>query len=219
MSNGWIPTSGSGGYVGLLVGFNVNQTGTASGNYTGIRVNMTETAILGTAHRLLDLQVGSSSKFAIDNTGSATAYGGTALQAAGLVSEVSTLNTTGLTAAISNPTALYTVPPLKGGLYRVTYYAKVTTAASGGSPSSTLGGTAGFTLSYTDPVDSTTPTVTIARSTSGMNLSGNTTTTVDIGSIVVNLKTGTVANYGYDYTSSGTTPMAYLLRIRVEYLG
>jgi hypothetical protein len=62
-------TSGSGTYTGLLVNPTINQSGTASGNYTGLLVNPTETNFLGTDGRLLDVQLGGSSKFLIKDTG------------------------------------------------------------------------------------------------------------------------------------------------------
>lgn len=65
----FVVASGSANFIGLSVTPTINQTSSASGNYTGILVNSTETAVLGSANRLIDLQVGSTSKFAVDNTG------------------------------------------------------------------------------------------------------------------------------------------------------
>jgi hypothetical protein len=45
----WAPTAGNGAYSGLYVNPIINQTGTASGNYAGLQVNVTETAALGAA--------------------------------------------------------------------------------------------------------------------------------------------------------------------------
>lgn len=63
------PTSGNANFIGLGVFPTINQTGTASGSYTALQINSTETAVLGTSNKLFDAQVGSVSKFAIDNTG------------------------------------------------------------------------------------------------------------------------------------------------------
>lgn len=60
--------SGATTLVPLSLAYTINQTGTASGAVTGIRLNATETAVLGT-HRLLDLQVGGVSKFVVTNAG------------------------------------------------------------------------------------------------------------------------------------------------------
>jgi len=68
----FIPTTGSGNFYGTYVNFEVNQTGSATGNYSGLVVNVVETALLGTANLLLDLQsgaTGGTSQFAITNTG------------------------------------------------------------------------------------------------------------------------------------------------------
>jgi hypothetical protein len=46
----------------------VNQTGTATG-YNGILLDVTESSTVGSANTLIDLQVGSSSKFSISNSG------------------------------------------------------------------------------------------------------------------------------------------------------
>lgn len=45
----------------------INQTGTATG-YTALKINVTETAVLGT-NRLIDAQVGGTTKFAVGNDG------------------------------------------------------------------------------------------------------------------------------------------------------
>jgi len=66
------PSAGTAAYYGLDVNFAVNQTGSASGNYTGLLVNIVETALLGTANLLLDLQAGVTggvTQFSITNTG------------------------------------------------------------------------------------------------------------------------------------------------------
>jgi hypothetical protein len=51
----------------------INQSGTAG--YTGILLNVTETAVGTGAKNLMDLQVGGVSKFSVDNAGNMTAAG------------------------------------------------------------------------------------------------------------------------------------------------
>lgn len=66
------PASGATTFCGLQVKPTINQTSTASGNYTGIRLNVVETSLKGTTNLLLDLQAGSTggtSRFNVDNTG------------------------------------------------------------------------------------------------------------------------------------------------------
>ena len=70
----FLPASGSSPFCGLEVKPTINQTSTASGSYTALRVNVVETALLGSSNKLLDLQAGASggtSKFSVDNSGNA----------------------------------------------------------------------------------------------------------------------------------------------------
>ncbi|MFH1797720.1 MAG: hypothetical protein ABH844_00005, partial [Candidatus Omnitrophota bacterium] len=46
-----------------------------SGNYTGLKLNVTETSAPGSADKLMDLQVGGTSKFGVDNSGNVTTTG------------------------------------------------------------------------------------------------------------------------------------------------
>ena len=63
------PASGASPFYALNVAPTINQTGTASGSYTGIRVNVTEMAAPGTANRLMDLQANSVSKMVVHSNG------------------------------------------------------------------------------------------------------------------------------------------------------
>lgn len=130
----------------------------------------------------------------------------------GVPSELVTVDLTAQSAAIGT-TTLYAVPASGVGPYRVSVYAKITTA---GGISSVLGGTNGFQLTWTDPTDSTTPTVAIVDLSSSA-LNANTTTTVYLGSSVIYTKASTNIQYAFDYTSAGTA-MQYKISIRVEAL-
>jgi hypothetical protein len=69
------PTTGSVDYNFLSLKPTINQdqsSGDADGNYTGILLNVTETAVGGSANKLMDLQVGGSSKFKVDSAGNTT---------------------------------------------------------------------------------------------------------------------------------------------------
>jgi hypothetical protein len=119
---------------------------------------------------------------------------------------------TGKSAALT-ATTIYAVPSTGAGLYRVSWRASVTTA---GSVSSSLGGTNGFQVSYTDLNDSvvktsnpTTPTVS----------AGNTTATTISGVAYANCKSSTNLQYLFDYTANAAASMVYDLDIYVEYLG
>ena len=212
------PSSGTTNFVAIAVNPTINQTGSSSGNYTGLLVNAKETSLKGTANLLLDLQAGSSggtSQFSVSNTGKVTKYGAVATVGAGVPSLVATIDLTTQGAAIAAGTALYAVPAAGAGLYRVVCYAKITQAAT---TSSVLGGTNGFQLTWTDPTDSANPTATFGDASS-VSLSGNATTTIYVTSAVVACKASTNLQYGFDYTSVGVTPMQFKISIKVEYLG
>lgn len=69
------PTSGTAEFYGLNAAVVINQTGGASGDYTGLRVAVTETAAGGTNKRLINLLVGGASKFAVASSGLVTVAG------------------------------------------------------------------------------------------------------------------------------------------------
>ena len=53
----------------LSLEYTINNSGAQTGTATGIFLNATETALNGMGHNLLDLQVGGSSKFKVNNSG------------------------------------------------------------------------------------------------------------------------------------------------------
>lgn len=65
--NGTDVTNSSGAFLGLALAPTYNQSGTAAA--TDLYVNRTETAVGSGSQRLIDLQVGGSTKFYVDNTG------------------------------------------------------------------------------------------------------------------------------------------------------
>jgi phosphatidate phosphatase APP1 len=124
--------------------------------------------------------------------------------------------TTPQTAGIS-ATTLYTTPASPAARYRISFRAKITTAAS---TSSVLGGTNGFQIIYTDADDSVTVTTPagVPYGATTTSLAGNSTQTVMDGVIVIKAKASTNIQYSMDYTSVGATPMAYVLDIVLEAL-
>jgi hypothetical protein len=74
-------SSSSGLQYGLAVSPTYTQTSTAG--YTALLVNPTETSVGSGVKKLIDAQVGSSSKFAVDNTGKITVSGTSATISAG----------------------------------------------------------------------------------------------------------------------------------------
>jgi hypothetical protein len=65
------PASGASAFIMHEINPTIDQTSTASGNYTALLVNAVETAVLGAqpGNYLLDLQVGGAHKFSVNNKG------------------------------------------------------------------------------------------------------------------------------------------------------
>jgi len=144
--------------------------------------------------------------------GQINSYNGVATAGAGVASIVAVANLTAQSAAIT-PTTLYAVPASGTGFYRVSWVATVTTAAT---ISSSLGGTAGFQLVYTDADDAVVKT---SNPTTPTISAGNTTATSISGTFNAYCDPSTNLQYSFGYTSSGATAMQYNLHISVEYLG
>ena len=150
------------------------------------------------------------------STGIITKYHTIATVSNGIPTEFATVDLTAQSASIS-ATTLYAVPSTGAGQYRVCFSAKVTTVATS---SSTLGGTNGFQLLFTDKDDSVVVTTIAAfpYNTTTTNLALNTTQAQENGCIFLNAKASTNIQYQMDYTSSGVTPMQYNLHIKLEAL-
>ena len=134
----------------------------------------------------------------------------------GVPAEYATVDEVGQTAAITT-TTLYM--PAATGWYRISVYAKVTTPDGA---SSSLGGSAGLTIGYTDGVDSTVQTLIaqLAKETGATAIvnAGNTTATKLVGQTQVFAKTGVAITYAFDYTSGTPATMAYELHLKLEAL-
>ncbi len=90
---------------------------------------------------------------------------------------------------------------ISGGLYKLTYYARITRAAS---TSSSLT----VTFSFTD--GSVSPTY------SGAAITGNTTTTFQSGTIMIRSDANSPITYSTTYASVGATSMQYRLDVTLE---
>jgi len=90
---------------------------------------------------------------------------------------------------------------ISGGLYRLTYYARITQAASTSSS---------LTVSFGWTDGSVSPTY------SGAAITGNTTTTIQSGSIMVKVDANSPITYSTTYASVGATPMQYKLEVVLE---
>ena len=129
----------------------------------------------------------------------------------GVPAEYATVDLTAQSAAIT-ATTLYAVPAAGVGMYRVSWVATITTAAT---TSCVLGGTAGFQLKYTDGNDSVVKT---SNPTTVTVSAVNATGTSISGTFNAYCKASTNLQYLFDYTSVGATPMQYNLHIKCESL-
>jgi len=109
------------------------------------------------------------------------------------------VNLTAQAAAVSS-TAI-PIQTVYTALYRVSYYARITQAAT---TNSSLTVTVGWTESS------------VALSDSGAAITGNTTTTVQSGSFLLLTDGGSDITYSTAYSSTGATAMQYRLRLVVE---
>jgi hypothetical protein len=152
--------------------------------------------------------------FGTTTTGGVTNYKNVATAGAGIAPIYVASNLTAQSAAIA-ATTIYAVPAAGAGMYRVSWDATVTTAAT---TSSILGGANAFQVKYTDNDDAvvktSAPTTTTANTSAG-----NTTGTQVSGVCCAYCKASTNLQYLFDYTSVGGTAMIYNLHIRVEFLG
>lgn len=211
------PTSGTSNFNGVISNPTINQTGGANGTIRVLAAYPVNTALVGTEYLIA---AGTSSatgptgtltdKFAVDNNGLSKVYGGIATVSQGQPAEYATVDLTAQTAAIT-ATTLYAVPAGGAGMYRISWSATITTAAS---VSSVLGGTNGFQILYTSPTDSVVKTTVTGNS---ITSAANTTATAVGGVEIVYAKLSTNIQYQYDYTSSGTA-MAYELHLKIEAL-
>lgn len=97
----------------------------------------------------------------------------------------------------------FELEPISEGTYRIAWYAEVTTAAV---TSSSLTVTIGFTHNSK------------SLSISGAAMTGNTTTTIQTGSIVVDADQNSPLTYATTYASNGAGQMVYYLRFVIEQL-
>lgn len=202
----------------------INLIGKAGAN-VGILANGTDWNIIDGTFTTGISGVGSATSIAgttvlinastFNSTGLLSRYGGITTVDNGVPSELGHLDITAKAAALA-ATTIYT--PTATGRYRISVYAQVTVAAT---TSCVLGGTTGFTLTYTDGtagnaaqslvLPMATPTGVFA-----INSATNSTANVLIGNAYIYAKTGVAIKIAADYTSVGGTTMKYELRATCE---
>lgn len=173
-------------------------------------MNVTNTAS-NAASVLADFQLGSTTKWKVDETGKVSqagitgSYNGVSTIGNGVPAEYGNVDVT--LQSLATGGTLYAVPSAGSGMYRISWSAKVTRAGT----TSSLGGTNGFQITYTDADDSVS-----ATSQPSVTSTGNTTATQISGVVVVNAKASTNISYTFGYSSTGGTSMQYSLHIKIE---
>ena len=198
--------------ISVPTGAGITTAGTlilTGGNHTAQVIN-------GSGVQLSLLLIGTTQTGQWSNTGFITKYGNIATVDNGVPSELGHLDLTAQSAAIT-ATTIYT--PTATGRFRISVYAKVTTAAS---VSSVLGGASGFTLTYTDGTDSVAQSVVMAMDTAtgtvALTAAGNSTTTLLTGTTYIYAKTGVAIQLAVGYTSTNAVEMVFALRATCEAL-
>lgn len=195
-----------------LYGFEVNPTFDDAG-HASVRHFIQRWRVAGAEKASLD-ENGKFTMASLALTGLLISYQGVATVGGGIPAEIAYVDATAQGAAIA-ATTIYAVPASGAGMYRISWAAKVTRAAT---TSSVLGGTSlGLQVVYTDADDSVVATT--QANLSGATNAGNTTASTAEGVIIVNAKASTNIQYKIGYTSVGGTPMQYNLHVKVEAMG
>ena len=199
-------------YQGLTLD-NLNgqwQLGDFSGNInnTNVAVDDSVTTIILTAAAGTTFVGSGITTNNITINGTCPIYNSINTVANGIPSLVAQANLVTQGAAIA-ATTLYAIPASGAGMYRVSWVASITRAAT---VSSVLGGTNGFQLKFTDPNDSVVKTTAMQVISSAANTTGTTIS----GTFNAYCKGSTNLQYLMDWTSAGATSMQYDLSIRVE---
>ena len=168
------------------------------------------------------LNVGTNQLIA-SSSGIITTYGGVVTAANGVGSILVKYDAATQSAALSVVSLIASTPFV--GQYRISWSAVITTAATTGAGTSTLGGATGFQVTYTD-VDTTAPATTPAagvpaptNTAYSQTNQNNTVGTQVSGVVVVNATLSSAITFSFGYTSDTAAQMVYAIHIKVEYLG
>jgi hypothetical protein len=209
----YLASENYGASSGSDLAFNYTSKGT-TGIVEGFRINSTNNTVAAVIP--YDTAVG----YRISNAatsgnylrGNGTNFVSSTIQSgdlpAGVPIGIANVNLTAQSAAITATNLIASAP--QTGMYRISWSADITTAAT---TSSVLGGTNGFQVGYTSPTDSVAKLTVPGNSVTSAQ---NTTATADGNAIVIYAKTGTAITYQFDYTSTGVTAMVYELHVKLE---
>lgn len=212
------------GTVTNQYGIDIDANTDAATTNVGIRNNMSSRLVGGVSigadtAATGALDVGSANQLIVTTAGLVSKYNNISTVSNGVPAEYATVDLTGQTAAKS-ATTIYT--PAATGMFRVSVYLQITTAAAGVASSSILGGATGVVITYNDGDGNVAQSDTVGlMSTAGTIVTTsatNTTATNLNGTTVIYARTGVAIQYAIGYTSVGTTPMAYAAHLKVEAL-
>lgn len=205
---------------GWATGNHAEATGTlkqqASGNYNGLLLQMIETAVNGANNKFLSLQsgtAGTTEKFAISSGGLLVTYGGNATVKQGSAPILASSIKTAQSAALSGSALVSSTPAV--GLWRISFVATITTAATAAA---VLGGTTGFTTTYTNGNGDTVSKTTALATALGVGATNNTSDSAS-GDLYCYAGAASAITFSYGYTAGTGTPMQYDIAVYAEYLG
>lgn len=187
ISGGWSAASGTNTMLSIAPIFNQSVTA----GYTVLKLDVTETATGSGTKLLLDMQVGASSKFSVDNTGALTVVGTTTLRA-------------------TRPNATTTYDLGSTGLYWNNLYARTLNLNATASIDGTAAGFLTVTGSMGFGTNAPTSTLTFASTGTGITLHNVTDQTTAFEKLQLNW----ASNIGGLILTSGTGAGNRVLRVR-----
>ncbi len=192
-------------YLQNVIGAGLNGTSTLQFSHAGTPgTALVQVPILG---------VGTANSLTVNGSGVCTVYKGLTTTRGGLAPILNSAFSTAQSAAISGANIIASGSGYAVGMWRISFVANITTAAS---VSSALGGTTGFQITFTNANGDTLSKTT--NLTSPTISAGNTTSTSVSGDLYCYAGASTNITYSFGYTSSGTA-MVYDIAVYAEYLG
>jgi len=143
-----------------------------------------------------------------------TSYGGNTTTKGGVPSVLATSFLTAQTSAIANHALVSSASAFAKGMWRISFVATQTTAGSAGT---VLGGTTGFTITFTNANgDAVSKTTALSAPATGI---GTSTSDTISGDFYGYAGASTNITYSFGYTAGGVTGGAFDIAVYAEYLG
>jgi hypothetical protein len=143
-----------------------------------------------------------------------TSYGGNTTTKGGVPSVLATSFLTAQTSAIANHALVSSASAFAKGMWRISFVATQTRAGSAGT---VLGGTTGFTITFTNANgDAVSKTTALSAPATGI---GTSTSDTISGDFYGYAGASTNITYSFGYTAGGVTGGAFDIAVYAEYLG